>query len=50
MPPSKDPEDELREEAAKRKIDRPERTYCNACRLDFGTPLALRRHMKTFTH
>ena len=44
--PSKDPEEELREEARKRKIPRPSRTYCNACRIDFGTPLALLRHIR----
>jgi hypothetical protein len=44
--PSKDPEEELREEARKRKIKRPSRTYCEACRTDFGTPLALLAHIR----
>lgn len=47
MPPKKDPEEELRDAAARRDIPRPERTRCESCDIDFGTPLALLRHMKT---
>lgn len=47
MPPKKDPEEELRDAAARREIPRPERTRCESCDIDFGTPLALLRHMKT---
>lgn len=50
MAPKKDPEEELKDAAARREIDRPERTRCEACDLDFGTPLNLRRHMQTATH
>lgn len=46
MAPKKDPEDELREEAFRGNIERPKRTYCEACFTDFGTPLALRQHIK----
>lgn len=46
MAPKKDPEDELREEAARGNISRPQRTYCEACSTDCGTPLALRQHIK----
>ena len=50
MPPKKDPEEELKDAAAKGLIRRPSRTYCEACKEDFGTPLAFRHHMKTFKH
>ena len=49
MAPKKDPEEELKDAAHRREIDRPERTRCESCDIDFGTPLALRRHIKT-TH
>lgn len=47
MPPKKDPEEELKDAAARREIRRPKRTYCEACQLECGTPLMLRRHMQT---
>lgn len=47
MAPKKDPEEELKDAAAKALIRRPRRTYCEACKLECGTPLMLRRHMQT---
>lgn len=47
MPPSKDPEEELKDAAARGQIRRPSRTYCEACDEDCGTPLMLKRHMQT---
>jgi hypothetical protein len=47
MPPKKDPEEELKDLAAKGRIRRPRRTYCEACKRDLGSPLALRQHMRT---
>lgn len=47
MPPKKDPEEELNDAAHRREIDRPERTRCESCDIDFGTRLALLRHAKT---
>lgn len=50
MAPKKDPEEELKDLAAKGLIRRPSRTYCEACQEEFGTPLAFRHHMRTFKH
>jgi hypothetical protein len=47
MAPKKNPEEELKDAAARREIDRPERTRCESCDIDFGTPLALLRHART---
>lgn len=46
MPPKKDPEEELRDAAARRGIRRPRNTYCEACDEDCGTPLGLLAHIK----
>lgn len=45
--PKKKPEDELKDAARRRIIKRPNRTYCEACRRDLGTPLALLQHIRT---
>jgi hypothetical protein len=45
--PKKDPEDELRDAARRGIIKRPSRTYCEACKRDLGTPLALLQHIRT---
>jgi hypothetical protein len=42
----KDPEEELKDLARKGKIPRPRRSYCEACRTDFGNALALLAHIK----
>ena len=47
MSPKKDPEEELKDAAARQEIRRPQRTHCEACETDYGTPLMLRRHMQT---
>ena len=46
MAPKKDPEEELKDAAALRKIKRPQRTYCERCDLDCGTPLGLLQHIR----
>lgn len=46
MPPKKDPEEELRDAAALRKIKRPRNTYCETCDEDCGTPLGLLQHIR----
>jgi hypothetical protein len=42
----KDPEEEFKDQARKRKIPRPRRSYCEACKADFGTPVGLLAHIK----
>lgn len=42
----KKPEDELRDWARQRPWARPKRTYCEACRRELGTPLALLNHIR----
>lgn len=44
--PSKDPEEQLREEARRRRIKRPSRTRCEECKIDFGTPIRLLKHIR----
>lgn len=43
----KDPEEELKDWARRNRRARPKRSYCEACRTDFGTPLALLAHIRS---
>lgn len=42
----KDPEEELKDLAAKGLIRRPSRSYCEECQEDFGSPLMLLAHIR----
>lgn len=46
MPPWKDPEEELKDEAARGNIERPERTRCEECGTDFPSNRVLVLHAK----
>lgn len=47
MADPKDDAEKLKEAARKKQIKRPGRTYCEACKKDFGSPLMLLNHIKT---
>jgi hypothetical protein len=46
MPPQKDPEEELKDAAARGDIPRPERTRCEECGIDFPSNRILVLHAK----
>lgn len=46
MPPKKDAEEELKDAAARGEIERPQRTYCEACDLHCGSRWGLLQHIQ----
>jgi hypothetical protein len=42
----KRPEDELKDAARRGKVKRPSRSYCQACKVECGSPLLLLVHIR----